>query len=136
MLTRRGIITGIGALIVAPAIVRIDSIMPVKPLDISSALAKVWERYCVGVTPMGKPVWFSRRIMACELTDGTRLANSSKLLIKSVYGDWRSPFGLPLYNTVGWVNRCENDFIREVESKVACHPAGMIEQPLTIQAMA
>jgi len=37
MLTRRGLITGISSLIVAPAIVRVSSIMPVKPVAYSLA---------------------------------------------------------------------------------------------------
>ncbi len=40
--TRRGLLTGIGALLCAPAIVRASSIMPVKPIVFSSAGTFVW----------------------------------------------------------------------------------------------
>lgn len=39
MITRRGLITGLGALFVAPAIVRIESLMPIRGIIMDSGIA-------------------------------------------------------------------------------------------------
>ena len=50
-LTRRGLITGVGALIVAPAIVRASSIMPVRSHADGPAVEQVWIQYQVEFDP-------------------------------------------------------------------------------------
>lgn len=48
MITRRGLITGMASLFVAPAIVRASSIMAIKPLPLVVEPEYVWREYHIG----------------------------------------------------------------------------------------
>ena len=79
MITRRGIISGIGAIIAAPAIVRVESIMPVK------AIASWSEPH---VTMLGDTIFFA-------VADGKIWSlKGGTVWSDAVFTDWSAPLNV------------------------------------------